>query len=130
MIGKTKTNLSNGNSWYAYSGVIVGDVSSPSTIQMLDIQSTGLRDSWIKIQPFYARPISVADNESLGIIVKINDEEIFKSQPKGQTYAQEGNTTFPIELFVERQSTIEILSLNTSANNGQERGVNIVGWFN
>jgi len=126
IIGKVKNNLSNGNSWFAYSGLVVGDVSVPASIQLLHIPKTGLRDSWVKIQPFYGKPVSASSGNGLGVLVKINDEEIIKSQRDGDNNVD----PFEFELFIPYQSKLEILSLNTSANNTQERGVNVVGWYN
>jgi len=126
LIGKVKNNLSNGNSWFAYSGLVVGDVSAPASIELLNIPKTGLRDSWVKIQPCYGQPNSTSGNTALGIIIKINDEEIVKSQPPNSP-SQPHNIW---ELFIPYQSKLEIISLNTSANNTQERGVIVVGWYN
>jgi len=128
LIGKVKNNLSNGNSWFAYSGIVFGGVSVPASIELLNIPKTGLRDCWVKIQPFYGKPASTSGGSALGILVKINDEEIIKFQD----YEPEHNQGAPIvfELFIPYQSKLEILSLNTSANNTQERGVNVLGWYN
>ena len=56
--------LSGGNKWYSYSGPIFGDVSAPATIQMNFISNTGLRDSYVKIQPYYALAASTASGSA------------------------------------------------------------------
>jgi len=107
--------------------MLVGDVSSPSTVPLTTILNTGLSDSFVKIQPIFAQPVSTGGGNALGIIIKINDLEVIKSQD----YAWDnfGEAVGSIELFVPRQSKLEILSLNTSANNTQERGVTTLGWY-
>jgi len=127
LIGKVKNTLSNGNSWFAYSGYVVGDVSAPASIELLNIPNTGLRDSWVKIQPFYGLEQSTTAGQQLGFMVKINDETIVKSQTHFTSPNDNGGI---VELFIPYQSKLEIISLNTSANNTQERGVNVVGWYN
>ena len=125
LIGKVKNNLSNGNSWFAYSGLVVGGVSAPSTIELLNIPNTGLRDSWVKIQAFYGKPVSATSGEGLGFMLKLYDQEILKTQVHVSTNTYQ--ETF--ELFIPYQSKLEIISLNSSGNNTQERGVNVLGWF-
>ena len=121
--GQVKT--SDGTKWYSYSGMIVGDVSVPATISLTSIPNTGLSDSFIKIKYILSQPVSTASNAQLGIIVKINDIEVINSQ----TAHNEQFLQDEFELFVPMQSKLEILSLNTSANNTQERGVNTMGWY-
>ena len=125
VVGKTKFNLSDGSKWFAYSGIAFGDVSVPATIELINIPNTGLRDAYVKIQPFYGQEVSSTSGQQLGIVVKINDIEVFKSQ--NLTYAINDHNAY--EFFVPYQSKLEILSLNTSSNNTQERGVSVVGWF-
>ena len=127
VIGKTKSNLADGKKWFAYSGLVSGDVSVPSTIELINIPNTGLRDAYVKIQPSYAQAVSTAGGEHLGILVKINDQEIFKSH--SLVVSSAGSLSETIELFIPYQSKLEILSLNTSGNNTQERGVAVTGWF-
>ena len=127
IISSSQTKLSDGTKWFSYSGMLVGDVSVPSTVPLTTILNTGLSDSFVKIQPIFAQPVSTGGGNALGIIIKINDLEVIKSQD----YAWDnfGEAVGSIELFVPRQSKLEILSLNTSANNTQERGVTTLGWY-
>jgi len=120
-----QTLLSGGDKWYSYSGVTFGDVSAPATIQLNLIPNTGLRDSYIVVQAFYGLAVSGTGTAQLGIIIKINDIEVVKFQ--GREYSREDNDTF--NLFVPRQSKLEVISINTSGNNTQERGANILGYY-
>ena len=117
--------LSTGDKYYSYSGVIQGDVSVPATIQLIFIPNTGLRDSLVQIQPFYANEVSSSSGDQLGIIVKLDDVEIIKQSPRGISDDRNEQTN----IFVPRQSKLEILSSNTSGNNTQERGCNIIGYY-
>ena len=120
--------LSGGDKYYSYSGVIFGDVSVPATISMVLMPNTGLRDSYVKIQPFYAKPVSTAVDSQVGLSIYLDDVEIYKSQAKdGASRRVDRNDV--IELFIPRQSKLQIFSLNTSANNTQERGVNLIGYY-
>lgn len=123
----TQQLLSDGMRWFAYSGSVVGDISVPATISLITIENTGLRDSLIYIQPFYAQPVSTAGAQSLGQIVNIDDIEVFKSQDQENKYLS--GPTNKICLMIPRQSKLEVLSLNTSGNNTQERGCNIIGYY-
>ncbi len=120
-----QTLLSGGDKWFSYSGIIFGDVSAPATIQMVFIPNTGLRDSLVQIQPFYANEVSSSSGDQLGIIVKLDDVEIIKQSPRGISDDRNEQTN----IFVPRQSKLEILSSNTSGNNTQERGVNLIGYY-
>lgn len=120
-----QTLLSGGDKWYSYSGVLFGDVSVPATIQLNFIPNTGLRDSMIVVQAFYGLAATSTGSAQLGIIIKIDDTEVVKFQ--GREYSREDNDTF--NLFVPRQSKLEVLSINTSGNNTQERGANILGYY-
>jgi hypothetical protein len=120
-----QTLLSGGDKWFSYSGVLFGDVSVPATIQLNFIPNTGLRDSYVVVQAFYGLAVSGTGTAQLGIIIKINDTEVVKFQ--GREYSREDNDTF--NLFVPRQSKLEVLSINTSGNNTQERGANILGYY-
>ena len=120
--------LSGGDKWYSYSGVLVGDVSVPATISMILISNTGLKDSYVKLQPYYAKPVSTAVDTQLGLIISLDDTEIYKSQAKdGASRRVDRNDS--IDLFIPRQSKLEIISMNTSGNNTQERGVNLIGYY-
>jgi len=119
--------LSGGDKWYSYSGIVFGDVSVPASISMVLIPNTGLRDSYIQIQPFFATPVSASAGNSLGLEIQIDNTTILKQAYKDDTDSLDSNNT--IILFVPRQSKLEILSLNTSGNNTQERGVNLLGYY-
>lgn len=119
--------LSGGDKYYSYSGILFGDVSAPATIQTNLIPNTGLRDSLIQIQPFFGNPVNTGSGNGLGIIVKLDDVEIFRN-----VYTNAGNTKpnfTNIQLFIPRQSKLEILSLNNADNNTQLRGANLLGYY-
>jgi hypothetical protein len=116
--------LSGGDKYYSYSGVLFGDVSAPATIPMITIDSTGLKDSYVKIQPFYGNPISTSVGNQLGVEVKLNDVVIYNTQAN---YSYGDRDHF--ELFIPRQNKLEIISLNTSNNNTQTRGVSLIGYY-
>ena len=125
ILGPSKNNLSDGRRWYAYSGVITGDVSVPSSISLINIPNIGLEDTYVTVTPFYDKAVSTTNGNQLGVIIKVNDEEIIKSQPAESTEV-ERNQKF--SFFVERQQSLEVLSINTSANNTQGRGVLVTAW--
>ncbi len=120
-----QTLLSGGDKWFSYSGIIFGDVSAPATIQMVFIPNTGLRDSLVQIQPFYANEVSSSSGDQLGIIVKLDDVEIIKQSPRGISDDRNEQTN----IFVPRQSKLEILSNNTTGNNTQTRGCSLIGYY-
>tara|TARA_R100001163_G_C5022090_1_gene164648 strand:+ start:185 stop:574 length:390 start_codon:yes stop_codon:yes gene_type:complete len=125
--------LSDGNRYYQYSEIVAGDVSVPATISLINIPNTGLRDSFVDIQPIFGTLVSSAVGSSLGIEVKINDTVVltcdqFSVTNWGGTQLST-NQLLRYSLFVPRQSKLEIISLNTSANNTQERGCNILGYY-
>jgi len=122
-IGGFKT-LTEGNRFYAYSGLKNAGVSAPPDITLINIESTGLRDAFVKIEPFSGQPTSIGLSDLLGISVLIDDVEIYKSQPFQTEIAQDA-----FELFIPRQSKLTIKSINTAANTIQERGANILGWY-
>tara|TARA_Y100000296_G_C5046690_1_gene192660 strand:- start:104 stop:490 length:387 start_codon:yes stop_codon:yes gene_type:complete len=124
-----QTLLSGGDKWFSYSGVLFGDVSAPATIQMVFIPNTGLRDSLITIEPYYGVPISTGTASGLGIEVKIDDVTVINQQPGRFGASGDIAVSDNFRLFIPRQSKLEILSLNTSLNNTQKRGVNIVGYY-
>ena len=117
--------LSGGDKWYSYSGIVFGDVTVPASISMVLIPNIGLRDSLVQIQPFYANEVSSSSGDQLGIIVKLNDVEIIKQSPRGISDDRNEQTN----IFVPRQSKLEVISSNTSGNNTQERGVNLIGYY-
>ena len=117
--------LSGGDKWFSYSGIIFGDVSVPVTIQTNFIPNTGLRDSLVQVTPFAGQPVTASSNTGLGIEIKLDDVTIYKSQ--AERYWDFIDS--PISIFVPRQSKLEILSLNTSGNNTQERGCTLIGYY-
>ena len=121
-----QTLLSGGDKWYAYSGVVFGDVSVPATIKLISVPNSGLRDTFLRIMPFYGLPASVATGSGLGISVKLNDVEILNDQANRHDYVSDHGS---YDMFIPRQSKIEIISLNTSANNTQTRGANAIGYY-
>ena len=122
-----QTVLSGGDKWYSYSGEIFGDVSVPTSISMILIPNTGLRDSLVYVQPFYGIVASGTTGTQLGIEIKLDDTTIYKAQCGRSTdFNQVDNN---IQLFIPRQSKIEIISLNTSGNNTQIRGANLLGYY-
>jgi len=126
-VGLVGKELAKGTKWYAYSGVHVGDISVPASITLIQETQT-LRNSYVQITPFFGQPVSSAALMQLGIEVQIDGITVIKNQPDSSTNnVSEASTTWG--LFVPRQSTLTVLSLNTSANNTQERGVNVLGWF-
>jgi hypothetical protein len=120
-----QTLLSSGDKWYSYSGSVIGDVSVPSSIQLNFIPNTGLRDSLVQITPFAGQPVTASANTGLGIEIKLDDVTIYKSQ--AERYWDFIDS--PISLFIPRQSKLEIISLNTSGNNTQERGCALIGYY-
>lgn len=123
-VGEVSTNLSDGERFYAYSGDIQGGVGLPATITLISIPNTGLRDSFVKIQPYFAMPITTASASQLGIQISIDGTSIYNDQLNNSLNV--GKEEF--ELFIPRQSNLTILSLNTAGNNTQIRGVNVLGW--
>jgi hypothetical protein len=120
-----QTLLSTGDKWYAYSGQIFGDVSSPATIPLVTIPNTGLRDSYVVIQYSCGQIVS-SGGDQLGLSVKMNDVEIINAQSDLRERDFEPNT---FNIFVPRQNKLEIISLNTGANNTQLRGVTVIGYY-
>jgi len=124
-VGETSTTLSSGRKWYAYSGVIVGGGAVPAFITLLNLPNTGLRDSFVRVNPFYSFPIAFAPGSALGIEVTIDGIVVLRSQGNDINYHRDES----FELFVPKQSSMLIESRNTPANNGQERGCNLLGWY-
>ena len=124
-----QTLLSGGDKWFSYSGEVFGDVTVPATISMISIPNTGLRDSYLGIFPFYSTVISGTAANALGIQIKLNDTIILTSkQYYGGSQAIQQDSEL-VNLFIPRQSKLEILSLNTSGNNTQIRGCNLIGYY-
>jgi len=121
-----QTLLSGGDKWFSYSGEVFGDVSAPATIQMNFIPNTGLRDSLIQLQTFFGLPISTSAANQLGIQIKLNDTVVVNQQGRQSTL---DGVYDAYTLFVPRQSKLEVISINTSGNNTQIRGANIIGYY-
>jgi len=119
--------LSGGDKWYSYSGEVFGDVSTPATISMILIPNTGLRDSYIAIEPFFGDPVTTAAGSGLGFQVKLDDVIIINSQKILIDGNHNNNESW--KLFVPRQSKLEVISMNTSGNNTQIRGANLIGYY-
>ena len=119
--------LSGGDKYYSYSGEVFGDVSAPATISMITIDNSGLRDSLIQVQPFFGNTVSGAGGQALGLTIKLDDVIIYNQQFSNHS---EIKPNVEIEnLFIPRNSKIEILSNNTTGNNTQIRGVNLIGYY-
>jgi len=116
--------LSGGDKWYSYSGVTFGDVSVPASINLVLIPNIGLRDSYVKISPYFGKEVSSSSDHQLGISVKLDDVEVINRQ--NFYYSSDDGH---LELFVPRQSKLEVLSLNTSGNNTQTRGCTLIGYY-
>jgi len=119
--------LSGGDKYYSYSGEIFGDVSAPATIPMITIDNTGLKDSYVKIMPSYGKDISDANSQQLGIQVKLDNIIIIEAQRTAFYETQYGPNSF--ELFLPRNSKLEIIRLNTTGNNTQISTVNLIGYY-
>ena len=117
--------LTSGDRYYAYSGIVQGDVSVPASITLLSMDS-GLRDAFVKIQPSYGKEINNSVGQQLGISVLIDGIELVKQQAE---YESRISSDEMIELFLPRQSTLEVVSLNSSLNNTQDRGATLLGWY-
>tara|TARA_R100000773_G_C4211734_1_gene111143 strand:- start:393 stop:776 length:384 start_codon:yes stop_codon:yes gene_type:complete len=123
-----QTLLSGGDKWFSYSGEVFGDVSAPATIQLNLIPNTGLRDSYVQIQSYFGKQVGDGDGTGLGIEIKINDVTVINSQTfRGNRWNSIAEN--PFMLFVPRQSKLEVISINTSVNNTQIRGCNILGYY-
>ena len=126
----TQQLLSDGQKWFAYSGVRTGGVALPASLTMITIPNTGLRDSLVCIQPYQGDPITTGANDALGLLITIDDVEVYKSVPSWQRYPSLADTVEnKIELFVPRQSKLEVISLNNANNNNMEWGANVIAYF-
>ena len=121
--------LSGGDKWYSYSGEVFGDVSAPATIPMITIDNTGLRDSYVGVFPFYSTVVSGTAANALGIQIKLDGVVILHSkQYYGGSQAIQQDSEL-VNLFIPRNSKLEIISMNSSGNNTQIRGCNIIGYY-
>ena len=120
--------LSGGDKYYSYSGEVFGDVSAPATISMITIDNTGLRDSMIIVQPYYGKENNDSGGNILGIQIKLDGIVIVNQQAAvAGAYSIRNQTDF--NLFAPRNSKLEVISLNTSGNNVQIRGCNLLGYY-
>jgi len=124
-VGRVQQKLDQ-DRFFAYSGLLQGDATSPATVTLVDIPDSGLRNAIIQIQPFFGLPITTATNEGLGIQVLIDDEIVFEQKSPDPFYR---GVQSSINLFLKKQSKLTVLSLNTNGNNSQSRGANLVGYF-
>jgi len=119
------STLPGGNKWHSYSGSLSGGPTLPATVELVKIPSTGLKDSYVKVVPFYGAPIAVAAGDALGLKILINEVVVYEEQR-----SEPDNTRLnTIEVFVAQQSELQILSLNTNNNSLQQRGVMVLGWW-
>ena len=95
---------------------------------MITIDNTGLRDSLIQVNGFFGKDVSTTNGQQLGIQIKLDNVIILNEQParSSEIYTVTNNT---YSLFMPRNSKLEIISLNTSGNNTQIRGVNLIGYY-
>jgi len=121
------TTLPGGSKWHSYSGVLVGGPAIPATVELVKIPSTGLKDSYVKIIPYYGQPVATSAGDALGIKIFINQVAVYESQEHVAT----GGSALPfmVELFIPQQSELQILSLNNASNTLQNRGVTVLGWW-
>ena len=123
-VGQVNHFLSDGSRFYAYSGVLQGDVSVPASITLISIPNTGLKDTFVKIQPFFGQEVSSSSGQQLGFQVLIDDNIVFEYG--NLTYALNDHNHY--EFFVPRGSKLECISINKPNNNTQDRGVAMLGW--
>jgi len=120
------TTLPGGGKWHSYSGAQVGGPAIPATVELVKIPSTGLKDTYAKITPFYGPPITTGSGDALGIKIFINQVVVYESQPLAETHTRGARM---VELFIPQQSELQILSVNTANNTLQNRGVVVLGWW-
>jgi len=96
-------------------------------VDLITIPNTGLADSYIKIIPFFGKPTTTAAGDALGLEVVLDGQTVYKSQ-NGRSGAAFEAQQIVIELFIPKQSKLEVKSINTANNTLQERGVMVLGW--
>jgi len=121
--------LSGGDKWYSYSGEVFGDVSVPASISMITIDNTGLRDSYVKIEPYYGKLVTGSPTQALGFEVKLDNITIIKDMSSNQADQLASRQVSHFNIFVPRNSKLEIISNNTADNNTQIRGCNVLGYY-
>jgi hypothetical protein len=122
------TELPVGGKWSAYSGSVGQFASIPAFVELIVIPSTGLKDSYVKVFPFFGAPTTTAKGDALGIEILIDSATVYKQQSGRSGVAFDALGTAPIELFVPKQSKLEVQSINTANNTLQFRGVCVLGW--
>lgn len=120
--------LSSGDKYYQYSGPLFGDVSLPATIQLILIENTGLRDSYVEILPYHGQPVATGVNDGIGLRINMDDVTIYEDKSRSN-YNNSPSVDNTIKLFVPRQSKLEVVSINTDNNNTQTRGANLIGYY-
>lgn len=87
----------------------------------------------MQIQPFFGRPINATNtNVALGLQIKLDDVTIYRQGGEdGQSglHEQFMRVQNLVTLFIPRQSKLEVISLNTTDNNTQIRGANLIGYY-
>ncbi len=126
-IGKGFKTLANGRQWYSYSGIVQGGAHIPAFVNLVDITSTGLKDSFVKFNFNFGQAVSATSGDQLGGLILIDDVEVFRQQPLRPEYG--GGAIQIVELFVPRQSKLTVKSINTANNTLQDRGVVLLGWY-
>jgi len=121
--------LSGGDKWYSYSGEVFGGVSAPASIPMITIDNTGLRDSYVKIEPYYGKLVTGSPTQALGFEVKLDNITIIKDMSSNQADQLASRQVSHFNIFVPRNSKLEIISNNTADNNTQIRGCNVLGYY-
>ena len=124
-IGEAYNTLGKTRCWYAYSGPVQGGGAVPAFVTLINIPNIGLKDTRIKILPYYGSPIALGTGDALGIEVTVDGLVVIRNQ--GAAHQHDFISSF--ELLVPKQSSLQIQSRNTGPNNAQDRGVNVVGWY-
>jgi len=126
-VGEAYATLSGRRRWYAYSGVVFGPVGAPTLITLVNIPNVGLKDSFIKILPYYGAPASILAGTGLGIEVSIDGISVLRSQ--ADSIGSSSPLPSSYDLFIPRGSALLIESRNTLGNNTQDRGVIVLGSY-
>jgi len=128
VVGQSQKNLKSGRQWYAYSGAVQGGPSNPALVTLLNLRNTGLRDSFVKIRPFFGPEIANAYGDALGIEVLLDGVVVIRQQSADPDIGIISQHP-AYELFIPKRSTLLIESRNTAPNTLQDRGVTVLGWY-
>lgn len=133
MVGPTaqRSDLPSGGRWFAYSGNVNGGGATPAFIDLITIRGTGLRDAFCRFTFTYGMPPNNVSANQLGGLILIDSVEIMELTPAafGQVDPAGGTAGFQVvELFVPRQSLLEVKSINRAANDLQSRACSVLGW--